>query len=71
MRFPSSSKSSPRHGGHIDEDGRLRYPRAVVEKAIDMAAKSWVWHGFDEDKSIELADSQGPFRDRRRCCIGA
>ena len=48
-------------GGHIDEDGRLRYPRAVVEKAIEMAAKSWVWHGFDEDKSIELADTKVHF----------
>ena len=34
-------------GGHVDEEGRLRYPRHVVEKGIEMAAKSWVWHGFD------------------------
>ncbi|MFQ5523383.1 MAG: trimethylamine methyltransferase family protein [Acidimicrobiia bacterium] len=48
-------------GGHVDENGRLRYPRSVVERAIDTAAKSWVWHGFDDDKSIELSDSNVHF----------
>ena len=48
-------------GGHIDSDGRLRYPRAVVEGAIEVATTSWVWHGFDQDKSIELADTKVHF----------
>jgi trimethylamine--corrinoid protein Co-methyltransferase len=48
-------------GGHVDENGRLRYPRHVVERGIDMAAKSWVWHGFDDEHSIEISDSNVHF----------
>ena len=48
-------------GGNVYENGRLRYPRHVVEKGIEMAAKSWVWHGFDEEHSIELSDSNVHF----------
>ncbi|MDH3499676.1 MAG: trimethylamine methyltransferase family protein [Acidimicrobiia bacterium] len=43
-------------GGSVDDAGRLRYPRFVVEQAIEAAAKSWVWHGIAEDRSIELSD---------------
>ena len=48
-------------GGSVDDHGRLLYPRHVVERAIETAAKSWVWHGFDEDQSIELADNKVHF----------
>ncbi len=48
-------------GGRLDDQGRLRYPRHVVERAIKTAAKVWVWHGIDEDRSIELADSKVHF----------
>ena len=48
-------------GGWVDEVGRLRYPRAVVMRGIDLAAKSWVWHGFDEDRSIDLSDQRVHF----------
>ncbi len=43
-------------GGSVNDAGRLRYPRPVVERGIETAAKSWVWHGIDEDRSIELSD---------------
>ncbi len=49
-------------GGHMDSDGRLHYPRAVVQRIVEeVAAKSWVWHGLDEDKSIELSDRKVHF----------
>jgi trimethylamine--corrinoid protein Co-methyltransferase len=48
-------------GGRLDDEGRLRYPRSVVEGAIEVAAKSWVWHGIDEDRSIELNDNNVHF----------
>ncbi len=48
-------------GGEVDEAGRLLYPRHVVERAIEMSAKSWIWHGFDEENSIELSDSNVHF----------
>lgn len=50
-----------RAGGWVDDDGRLRFPRHVVEGAIETAAKTWVWHGVDESKSIELADTNVHF----------
>ena len=48
-------------GGWVDDKGRLRYPTKVVENAIELAAKEWVWHGFDEEHSIELKDSNVHF----------
>ncbi len=48
-------------GGHVDEHGRLRYPKGVVERAIETAAKEWVWHGFDDDKSITIGGDRVHF----------
>ncbi len=49
-------------GGHLDSNERLHYPRAVVQRVVeDVAAKSWVWHGIDEDRSIELSDRKVHF----------
>ena len=48
-------------GGWVDDDGRLRFPSSLVNRAIEMAAKSWVWHGIDENRSIELADRKVHF----------
>ena len=48
-------------GGSVDDDGRLLYPRSLVKRAIEMAAKSWIWHGIDESRSIELADRKVHF----------
>ncbi len=49
-------------GGHLDSDKRLHYPRSVVQRVVeDVAAKSWVWHGIDEDRSIELSDRKVHF----------
>lgn len=48
-------------GGWVDDDGRLHFPKSLVNRAIEMAAKSWVWHGIDESRSIELADRKVHF----------
>ena len=48
-------------GGRVDEAGRLRYPRSVVESAIGTAAKEWVWHGFDDDKSVTVGGNRVHF----------
>ena len=53
-------------GGRVDEDGRLRYPRRVVEGAIQTAAKEFVWHGFDDDRSIEVGGEPRALRDGGR-----
>lgn len=42
-------------GGSLDDNGRLRYPRRLVHQAIETAAKEFVWHAIDEDKSIEIS----------------
>ncbi len=48
-------------GGHVDDAERLRYPRGVVEAAIATAAKEWVWHGFDDDRSITVGGDRVHF----------
>ena len=48
-------------GGHVDDDERLHYPRGVVEGAIATAAKEWVWHGFDDDRSITVGGDRVHF----------
>lgn len=48
-------------GGSLGEDGRLRFPRSMVEKAIETAASSFVWHGFDDDQSIDLSGAKVHF----------
>ena len=48
-------------GGHVDLAGRLRFPRAAVERAIETAAKEWIWHGFDDDRSIVVGGDRVHF----------
>ncbi len=48
-------------GGWMDERGRLRFPKGVVEAAMQTAAGEWVWHGFDDDRSITLGDNRVHF----------
>lgn len=48
-------------GGWMDDDGRLHYPKAVVEGAIEIAAKEWIWHGWDESNSITVGGDRVHF----------
>ena len=48
-------------GGWMDDADRLHYPRGVVERAVETAAKEWVWHGFDDDRSIEVGGNRVHF----------
>ena len=41
-------------GGWLDDNGRIHLPRGVVERAIETAAKEWIWHGFDDDQSVHV-----------------
>ena len=41
-------------GAESTEGGRIVFPAALVEEAIDCAAKKFVLHGRDEDRSIEV-----------------
>ena len=50
-----------RSGGWLDAEGRLHYPRALVERGIEMSAKEWIWHGFDDDKSIHVGGNRVHF----------
>ena len=54
-----------RSGGWLDAEGRLHYPRALVERGIKMSAKEWIWHGFDDDNSIHVGGEPGALRYRR------
>ncbi len=48
-------------GGWLDDDGRLHYPRGIVEAAVDTAAKEFIWHALDESKSIEVSANKVHF----------
>ena len=48
-------------GGYVDDAGRLRYPKGIVEGAISTAAKEWIWHGFDDDRSITVGGDRVHF----------
>ena len=41
-------------GAIMGADGRIRFPKALVEDAIEAAAKTFVFHGRDEQRSIEV-----------------
>ncbi|MCY3561551.1 MAG: trimethylamine methyltransferase family protein [bacterium] len=41
-------------GGWLDADGRLHYPPALISEGIRRARKEWIWHGFDDDKSLHV-----------------
>jgi len=41
-------------GAHDNGNGRLLFPAGLVEEAIDKAAKTFVLHGRDEDRSITV-----------------
>lgn len=47
-------------GGRVDGD-RLYFPRGIVEQAIRTARPEWVWHGFDDDRSIEVGGDRVHF----------
>jgi len=47
-------------GGWMEGD-RLYFPRHLVEGAIATAKKEWIWHGFDDDKSIEVGGDKVHF----------
>ena len=48
-------------GGWVDEHERLHFPRSLVEDAVDMAAKSFTWHGFDDNRSIDVGGDRVHF----------
>lgn len=50
-----------RSGGWLDAEGRLHYPRGLVERGIELSAKEWIWHGFDDDKSIHVGGNRVHF----------
>tara|TARA_B100000035_G_scaffold927_1_gene773 strand:- start:1293 stop:2822 length:1530 start_codon:yes stop_codon:yes gene_type:complete len=41
-------------GAESTEGGRIVFPAALVEEVIDLAAKKFVLHGRDDDRSIEV-----------------
>lgn len=59
--IPEFIQAATKAGGWVDDGGRLHFPSSLVNRAIEMAAKSWVWHGIDESRSIELADRKVHF----------
>jgi trimethylamine--corrinoid protein Co-methyltransferase len=42
------------HGAGQRPDGRITFPNALVEEAIERAAKTFIFHGRDDNRSIEV-----------------
>ena len=51
---PRLTEDLVRCGAHEDGKGRVLMPRSLVEDAIAAAPKTFVLHGRDEDRSIEI-----------------
>ncbi len=48
-------------GGWLDDSGRLHYPAALVERAMDTAAQEIRFHGFTPDKDLDLSGTRVHF----------
>ncbi len=48
-------------GGHMDDDGRLRFPEKLVRSAIDMAAKEVRYCGFTPEHDLQLSGTRVHF----------
>ena len=43
------------NGGHVDEHGRLHFPRSLVQRIVsNVAAKSFTLHALDPDKGMDI-----------------
>lgn len=59
---PEFTEAVTAAGGWMDEGGRLHYPRGLVERVITQdAAREWVWHGIDEERSLEVGGEKVHF----------
>ena len=48
-------------GCQLDEDGRLRFPRALVEDLADVSAKSYIAYAPDPDNDCEISGERVHF----------
>ncbi|MEE2768913.1 MAG: trimethylamine methyltransferase family protein [Actinomycetota bacterium] len=48
-------------GGGLDNTGRLRFPRNLVEDAVGSAATEFTWWGLDADRSIQVGGDRVHF----------
>ena len=57
--IPEFTEAVTSAGGRLDDNNRLHYPRGVVQRIVEeVAAKSWTWHGIDEDKGMDLSGTK-------------
>jgi len=56
--IPSMVERVCAHGGRLTDDGRLLFPRALVEDVIANARKSFVMHGRGEGLDMEVSGSR-------------
>ena len=55
-------------GARDNGAGRVSFPPSLVERAIDLAAKTFVLHGRDESRSIEVGGNRVFFGTGARPC---
>lgn len=58
---PPAAREMLERGARLSEHGRILIPRAMVEDAVALVPTSWVLHGLDPDRSIEIAPGRPHF----------
>lgn len=53
--LPPGAQAILEQGGRLNEQGRIGFPRALVEDVIAKACRSWTLHAIDPDRGIEIS----------------
>jgi trimethylamine--corrinoid protein Co-methyltransferase len=59
--MPPAALQMLENGATLSEHGRICIPRSMIEDALALTPKSWVLHGLDADRSIEIAAGRPHF----------
>jgi trimethylamine---corrinoid protein Co-methyltransferase len=59
--MPPAIKTMLNNGARLSDNDRVLIPRSMVEDAIAMVPGSWILHGLDPDRSIEIAPGRPHF----------
>lgn len=59
--MPPGALTMLEQGAQLSDAGRILIPRGMVEDAVARVPQSWVLHGLDPDRSIEIAPGRPHF----------
>lgn len=59
--MPPGARTMLERGATLSDAGRILIPRAMVEDAVALVPDTWMLHGLDPDRSIEIAPGRPHF----------